>query len=327
MTASSPLTVEIIRGPAVESRHHVHAVLMDGQGKTKAVYGDARRLTFPRSTLKPLQSIALLESGAADAFKVSEDEIALAAASHNGEEIHTGRVKKWLSRIGLDETALECGAHAPYGIPCQTPFSTLHNNCSGKHTGMLTLSLFLKATPAGYTKPEHAVQKLILSTLTEVCGDSLTPACCGIDGCSAPNPAMPLENLARGFAAFMQHKNRMGGARGSACDRIFRAMAAHPDLVGGTKDRLDTVLMNTAQGKIVSKTGAEGTYIAVIPGKDTVLALKTEDGAARAGQAALYGLLEKYKLADDAVMDAIRPLALPVIKNWRGLETGKTQVL
>ncbi len=327
MTHNPPLTVDVTRGSAVESRHRVNAVLMDGRGNIKAVYGDAQRLTFPRSSLKPLQTIALLESGAADAFAVSENEIALASASHNGEAIHTVPVKSWLARLGLDETALECGGHAPYGAPCQLPFSALHNNCSGKHTGMLTLALFLKAPIVGYTNPEHPVQQMILSTLTEMCGAKLTPACCGIDGCSAPNPAMPLENLARGFSAFMQQQNSPSGKRGDACRRIFQAMARHPDLVGGTEGRLDTVLMRAAQGKIVSKTGAEGTYIAILPEHDTVLALKTEDGAARAGQAALYGLFEKHKLADSAVLDAMRPLALPVLKNWRGLETGRTNVL
>lgn len=319
MITGAPLVVEVIRGASVESRHHVHAVLMDGQGKTKAVYGDARRLTFPRSTLKPLQSIALIESGAADAYGVSENEIALASASHNGEERHVVPVTRWLERLGLDATALECGAHAPYGAPCQ-PASPQHNNCSGKHTGMLTLTLFLKVPTAGYTKFDHPVQKMILSTLSDICGTSLTPACCGIDGCSAPNPGMPLENLARGFSAFMNQENK-------TYRRIFQAMTRHPDLVGGSEGRLDSNLMEAAKGKILAKTGAEGTYIAVIPGEDTVLALKTEDGAARAGQAALYGLFEKHKLADSAVLDAMRPLALPVIKNWRGLETGFIRVL
>lgn len=319
MTSNTPLTIGVTRGDnVVESRHHVHAVLMDGQGKIKEVYGDAKLLTFPRSTLKPLQAIPLIESGAADNFKLTDAEIALAAASHSGEEKHTSAVNNWLERIGLEAGWLECGPHAPYSAPNQ-PVSTLANNCSGKHAGMISIAWFLKIPVNGYTKPAHAVQQRILATLTEMCGSELTPAICGIDGCSAPNPAMPLENLARGFAAFMQQQK-------PAHQRIFQAMTQHPDLVGG-KGRLDTVLMQAAQGKIVSKTGAEGVYIAVIPGQDTVIALKAEDGASRAAQAALYGLLEKHQLADSTVLDAIRPLALPVLKNWRSLETGKVVIL
>jgi L-asparaginase II len=325
MTSHSPLVVNVIRGATVESRHHVHAVLMDSKGKTKAVYGDAQRIMFPRSTLKPLQTIALIESGAADAFQVGEDEIALASASHNGEDKHTVPVSKWLARIGLSMDALECGAHAPYGSPCQ-PASPLHNNCSGKHTGMLTLSLFLKAPSGGYTQFDHPAQKLILSTLTDLCGAELTPAVCGIDGCSAPNPVMRLENLARGFASFLQLQNGTS-ARAKACQRIFKAMVNHPTLVGGSVDRLDSLTMEAAAGKILAKTGAEGTYIAVIPEKDTVLALKTEDGAGRAGQAALFALLQKHNLTDAKVLETIKPLALPTIKNWRKLETGHLEVL
>jgi L-asparaginase II len=163
------------------------------------------------------------------------------------------------------------------------------------------------------------VQQKILAAISELCGSELTPAICGVDGCSAPNPAMPLENLARGFAAFMRQEK-------PAHRRIFQAMAQHPDLVGGT-GRLDTALMQAAEGKIVSKTGAEGVYIAMIPELDTAIALKAEDGASRAAQAALYGLLEKHQLADSAVLDAIRPLTLPVLKNWRSIVTGKVVVL
>ena len=309
----SALTVEVTRGASVESRHFVHAVLMNGNEELQAVYGDAARLTFPRSTLKPLQTIALIESGAAEAYNLSDAEIALACASHSGEAQHVAAVAKWLKRLGLDETALECGAHSPYGEPGKAG-TVLHNNCSGKHAGMLTLALFLKVPLKGYTNPEHPVQQEILKKISAMCGAELTPACCGIDGCSAPNPAMPLENMARGFAKLMQQKK-------PAHKRIFEAMTNYPQLIGG-QERLDTILMQAAEGKILSKTGAEGSYIALIPEKDTIIALKAEDGAGRAAQAALYALLEKHGLANAKVLSAIRPLALPVLKNWRNIETG-----
>ena len=318
-----PLFVEVTRGSAVESRHAVHAVLMDGRGILTSVFGNPERPTFPRSCIKPLQSLALVETGAADAFNLSEAELALACASHSGEDKHTMAVAAWLDRLGLDESALECGAHAPYASSLLPP-GVLCNNCSGKHAGMVTLSFFLKTPHMGYTYTGHPVQQAILSAVGDMCGVRINPLSCGIDGCSAPNPLLPLKNIARGFATFMNPQN-LSPERTAACRRLFQAMLKHPDLVGGT-GRLDTILMGAAKEKILSKTGAEGVYACVIPDKDTVIVLKAEDGAARASQAALYALLEKYRLAEIAVLDAIRPLALPPQKNWRGTETGMIKV-
>ena len=320
----APLTVAITRGAIDESLHRVHAVVMQGDGKTAAIYGDAARVIYPRSTLKPLQAIALVESGAAAAFGVSDAELALACASHSGEDIHVQTAAAWLQRIGFDETHLDCGAHAPYADGCK-PACILCNNCSGKHTGMLTLAKFLDVSAAGYLDTAHPVQDMILSTVAEMCGITRHPADCGIDGCSAHNPAMPLTALALGFEAFMR-ADKSCFRRGSACRHLYQAMTDHPLLVGGSKNRLDTVLMQTANGAIMSKTGAEGCYIAVIPAKDTVIALKAEDGAQRAAQAALYTLLAKHALADEKVLTAIRPLCLPDIRNWQGTQTGALYV-
>jgi L-asparaginase II len=310
---SDPVAVEVVRGPAVESAHRVHAVVADGDGAVKAVYGDAARAVFPRSSIKPLQAVALVESGAAEAFRVSDEELALACASHAGEERHVKGVAAWLSRLGLSEKDLECGAHAPVADPC-APASALANNCSGKHAGMLTLGLFLKSPTAGYVKLDHPVQQKILRTMSEMCGVPLPPSACCIDGCSAPNPSMPLQALARGFARFMRGEP-------PACRRLYQAMTQNPGLVGG-EGRADTLLMRAARGKIMSKGGAEGVHVAVIPDQDTVIALKAEDGAGRASQAALYLLLEKLRLADSAVLEALKPVALPVMRNWRETEVG-----
>jgi L-asparaginase II len=178
--------------------------------------------------------------------------------------------------------------------------------------------------PGGYTNPTHPAQQKILKAVGEICGVGITPAACGIDGCSAPNPSLPLSAIARGFAAFMSRKN-LAPARAAACQRLYKAMTSHPDLVGGT-GRLDTVLMEAAQGKLLSKTGAEGVYACIAPGKDLALVLKAEDGAARAAQAALYALLEKFDMADGTVLKAIRSIAQPVLKNWRGAEVGVIRV-
>ena len=322
MTAQS-LTVELWRGPAVESRHEIHAVLMDGAGKVKAAYGDAGRATFPRSSLKPLQAIALMETGAAAEYNLSNAEIALACASHSGEQNHVLTAANWLARIGLDENALECGAHAPYASSC-SPETILSNNCSGKHTGMLTLCRHMKQGHAGYTEFNHPAQHKIMTTVGEMCGVTVTRATCGIDGCSAPNPIMPLSALATGFAHFMK-PDSLGIARGTACRHLYQAMVEHPELVGGT-GRLDTVLMKAAGGKLMCKIGGEGVYACVIPGHDTVIALKAEDGHIRAAQAGLFAILEKHALADAQVLDAARATALPVQKNWRGTEVGTIRV-
>jgi L-asparaginase II len=323
MKHPAPLFVEVTRGAAVESRHAVHAVLMDGRGEITSVFGDAQRPTYPRSCIKPLQSLALVESGAADHFNVSETELALACASHSGEEKHTSAIAGWLGRLGLDVGCLECGAHAPTAHPSSPP-AVLCNNCSGKHTGMVTLSFFMKTPHMGYTYTGHPVQEKILKTVGEMCGVKINPLACGIDGCSAPNPLLPLKTIARGFAAFM-NPQKLSTARTEACKRLFQAMIKHPDLVGGT-GRLDTVLMTAANGKILTKTGTEGVYACLVPELDRVIVLKAEDGSSRASQAALYALLEKYRLADAAVLDAIRPIVLPPQKNWRGTETGAIKI-
>jgi L-asparaginase II len=318
-----PLSVEVTRDPAVESRHIVHAVLMNGRQEITAVYGDPRRPTFPRSCIKPLQAVALVESGAADAYALSEIEVALACASHSGEEKHTSAVTRWLQRLGLNDNVLECGAHAPYSSPASPP-AVLCNNCSGKHAGMVTLSLYMKTQIAGYTNKAHPVQQKILQAVGEICGIDISPDSCGIDGCSAPNPLLPLENIASGFAAFMNPQH-LSTARAAACRRLFQAMTKYPDFVGGT-GRMDTVLMGAAKGRILCKVGGEGVYACIIPHMDTVIVLKAEDGASRAAQAVLYSLLEKFHLADADVLNAIRPIAIPVQKNWRGLEVGAIRV-
>lgn len=318
-----PLSVFATRGGIDESLHLVHAAVLQGSD-IAAGYGDIGLVIYPRSTLKPLQAVALVESGAAAAFGLSDAELALACASHSGEEIHVQTAANWLARIGFDEKDLGCGAHAPYADGCK-PAGVLCNNCSGKHAGMLTLAKFMEAPTEGYLDPVHPVQQMILSTLADLCGLPLSAAQCGIDGCSAPNPAMPLSALARGFAAFMR-ADKAGFRRGSACRHLYQAMTAHPLHIGGSKNRLDTVLMQAAAGRILSKTGAEGCYIAVIPEHDTVIALKAQDGAARAAQAALYALLEKHTLATAEVLAAIRPLCLPGLHNWRGMQTGDIRV-
>ena len=327
MPMPAALMIDLTRGPAVESRHAVHAVVLRS-GKTEAVYGDAARPTFPRSAIKPLQAIALIESGAADAFQLSPAEIALACASHAGEDMHTTPVGAWLKRLGLDDAALECGAHAPYHNPC-LPVGNLCNNCSGKHTGMLTLAKHLGFALSGYVDVNHPVQQKILQTVAEMCGCAITPESCGIDGCSAPNPVMTLENMAQGFASMIDPA-KLSFKRGAACARILQSMRENPLLVGGSK-RFDSAVIAESHGEIICKIGGEGVYACVVPALSTTIALKVEDGAIRAAQAALFVLLEKHgvfaalaekKLVPADLAEKLRGKALPVQRNWRGTEVG-----
>lgn len=320
---TTPLTVDIIRGPMIESHHQVHALVMTGKGKIKALHGDADRPTFPRSAIKALQAIALVESGAAEAYQVSDAELALACASHVGEKIHTDAVRTWLARIHLTEDDLECGPQVPQDTPV-APAQRICNNCSGKHTGMLTLTMFLKQPTKGYTLATHPTQEKILKTISEMSGATVTAAECGVDGCSAPAMYMPLENFARGFAAFMNPQG-LSAERALACRRIMRAVFDNPDMVHGT-GKMDSVLMRASKGRIFAKGGAEGVYVLLTPEQDTVIVLKCEDGNMRATQAAVYHMLEKYGLADKETLAALQPLALPPIKNWEKAETGFVRV-
>lgn len=318
-----PLTVDIIRGPMVESRHSVHALLMNGKGAITALYGDAGRQTFPRSAIKALQALPLVESGAAEAYHVTDREMALACASHIAEDRHVDAVRDWLARLQLSEDDLECG---PQPQPDKTGITPrrICNNCSGKHTGMLTLALFLKAPTKGYTDPLHPVQQKILAAISEMSGAAVTAAECGVDGCSAPAMFMPLKNLARAFAAFMNPQG-LSAERALACRRLLRAATENAGLIQGS-GKMDTVLMESARGRLFCKGGAEGVYVLIAPDHDTVAVFKCEDGNMRATQAAVYHILEKYGLADADTLKAIRPIALPAIRNWAGAETGYIRI-
>ncbi len=328
---AAPFQIEVTRGPAVESRHRVACAVVDAAGATVAAWGDVERPVYPRSSLKPLQALPLVESGAADAHAVSERELSLACASHNGEAAHLDTVGAWLDRIGLGVEDLECGPQWPRreddlhdlvragGAPTRAD-----NNCSGKHTGMLTTALHMGVPTAGYTKLDHPVQRAIFAAIGEIADCDLADAPVGIDGCSAPNPGMPLHNLALAFARFAA-PDGLPPERAAACRRIAKAMSAEPFMVAGT-GRLCTALMESAAGRIVAKTGAEGVFIAALPEQGLGVALKAEDGATRAAQAGLAAVLDRLGMLNDAVQTAIAAYTTPPLTNWDGLEIGEVRI-
>ena len=322
MELGAPL-VEIWRGDLLESLHHGHAVICGPDGQVMEAWGKADLPIFPRSSSKMIQALPLLTSGAADAHGLGTEHFALACASHQGAAIHREHVTAWLADLGLAESALRCGPQAPQDIeerdrlittsesPCQ-----IHNNCSGKHTGFLTLGKHLGAGPE-YLEISHPVQLAAREAFEETTGEE-SPTW-AIDGCSAPNFATSLMGLARAMAAFATAHEREDAAS-KAMVRLREAMMTHPDLVAG-ETRACTELMRAAPG-VALKTGAEGVFTAIISEKGLGIALKITDGTTRAAEAAITALLGRL-----GVLDLAHPAAqtrLGPITNWRGLVTGYT---
>ena len=311
---------ELWRGGRVESVHLGHAVVVGADGQVAESWGDPAAVIFPRSSCKMLQALPLLETGAGAAL--SERQVALACASHQGAAIHTDMVARWLADLGMSEADLRCGSHWPADTdardgliragdqPCQ-----IHNNCSGKHAGFLTLNRHLGGDPE-YVDPAHPVQKAALAAFEEVTGE--TSPGYGIDGCSAPNFATSVEGLARAMAAFATATET--DARGRAMVRLRGAMAAHPELVAG-EGRACTELMRAMGGRVAIKTGAEAVFVAIVPEKQVGIALKIVDGGTRAAELAIAALLVRLGVLDRD-HPATRARLDVVQRNWRGLETG-----
>ena len=311
----NPILVELTRGDLVESVHRGAVAVADADGAIRLALGDIDSPVYPRSSLKPIQALPLVESGAADAFGLSDEEVALACASHSGEPMHVSRVAAWLERIGCREAELACGPQPPRYQPALEEMlrsgekpTKLHNNCSGKHTGFLTLAKHLKAPAEGYVDVAHPVQQAVLASLAKLSG-VIDPAW-GVDGCAAPNFALPLAAFARALA-------QIAGRRTVGAGRILRAMMSHPELVGGT-GRSCTALMRAAHGKAAVKVGAEGVYAAMLPEPGLGIAIKIDDGAARASETAIAAIL-----AGLGVIDAGMELVRGPLLNTRGDAVGE----
>ncbi len=283
----------LIRGDLEEGCHRGHAVICDAGGSIVEAWGDPGHLIYPRSSCKMLQALPLVESGAAEAAGLGSEHLALACASHQGADIHHSRVRKWLHGLGLDEPDLRCGSQPP-GDPKdraalreagEAP-DQCHNNCSGKHAGFLTLNSRLDGG-SEYIDVDHPVQIAVRQAFEEMTGE--TSPGFGIDGCSAPNFACSLKGLALAMAR-MAAPQDLGRARAEASRALVRAMGTHPLLIAG-EGRACTELVTAMRGKVVIKTGAEAVFAAILPEQGLGLALKIEDGATRASEAAMAALL------------------------------------
>ncbi|MFT7474700.1 MAG: L-asparaginase II [Verrucomicrobiales bacterium] len=321
MSSSAPLRVVLSRDSA-ESEHLVDVAIVDEHGLVGS-HGSADRPVIPRSAIKPIQVLPLVRTGAAAAFKVTDEELALGAASHSGEEAHIEAVEAWLARIGLDPSALECGAADPISddayeqhIRAGGTKAPILSCCSGKHTGFLTIAQHLGVDPAGYVERDHPVQQLIIDVVAEFTGVDLESMSSGIDGCGIPTFALPLHALARSMATLVRP---LGDANTvSAAKTVSSALAENPYWISGT-DRQEMRLADAALEPLVSKTGAEGVFMAALPDRGIGIALKARDGARRGADMAMFAVLE--------TLGATTPgLAIHDVTNAAGTVVGTMQV-
>jgi L-asparaginase II len=327
---ANPVLVEVIRGPLAESRHRGAVAVSDAEGHSIFTLGDVAAPVFPRSAVKALQALPLIEQGAADRFSLSDEELALACASHSGEAAHVAAVERMLAKAGLKPSDLRCGAHWPIeqaaaaAVARSGAPSPLHNNCSGKHAGFLCVARALGVDHGDYWRPEHPVQRMVRSVLEDFTGAALGEASCAIDGCSVPTWAVPLRNLAHGFAKFGTGLG-ISAERARAGAQLRQACANKPWYVAGT-GRFCTEVMQLFGERAFVKTGAEGVYCAALPRQGLGIALKCDDGAGRAAQAIMASVLARFLPLTASERAALSRFVAPSLRNWNGFEVGAIRI-
>jgi L-asparaginase II len=299
---------------------------MDADGGKVLALGDVAKPVYPRSAVKALQALPLIETGAADRYGLGAEALALACASHSGEPGHVATAARMLELAGLDEGALKCGAHWPIHQPSAQALAraggtagAIHNNCSGKHAGFLCVACAIDADRAHYIEAAHPVQRLVKATMEDLTGAALSQDVCATDGCSVPTWALPLAALAQGFARFGSGVG-LPPARAQAAARLREACAAHPWHVAGT-GRFCTAVMQRFGARVFVKTGAEGVYCAALPDEGLGVAVKCDDGAGRAAEMMIAATLARFLTrAEDAA--ALEPFLRPAVRNWNGIVVG-----
>ncbi|MGO4640493.1 asparaginase [Mesorhizobium sp. 2RAF45] len=324
---ANPVLIEVLRGAIVESAHRGTVAVFDADGKPVLEIGDTSKPVFPRSAVKAIQALPLVETGAADAYGFGNRELALACASHSGEPEHVELARSMLARAGLDGSALECGAHWPSNHAAEIALAraggspnALHNNCSGKHSGFLCTCVHSGIAHSGYVKAGHALQEMVRDAMQSVTGAVHGADERATDGCSIPTYAVPLRSFALGFAR-MATTNGFGPERAKAAKRLLAACMAEPFFVAGT-GREDVALMEAAPGRIFAKGGAEGVHCAAIPELGLGIALKCDDGAHRASEAMVAAVLAKLLRADQALAAKLTELANAPIQSRIGAKVG-----
>jgi L-asparaginase II len=326
----NPVLVEATRGNEVESRHRGAVSVVDAEGASVLAIGDVECRVFPRSAVKALQALPLVEGGFAEKLRLSDAEIALACASHSGQAEHVAAAASVLRKAGQPPGCLECGSHWPLNEEAarslaasgQQP-SALHNNCSGKHAGFVCLACGLGVDPQGYVRPEHPVQQAVRAALEDLTGASHAPEARGTDGCSIPTYAVPLPSLAFAFAKF---GSGLGISKGCvrAAERIRHAVAKHPLMVAGT-GRFDTLVMERFGERVFVKTGAEGVHCAALPELGYGVALKCDDGAKRGAEAVMAGVIARFLKLDENDRRFLEGFVRKPISNWNGIRVGEVR--
>lgn len=304
---NNPVLVQTCRGDLIENHHRGAYVVVDTDGDVLAAAGNFQSIIYARSSLKPINVLAMITSGAADALSVTDQEIVLACASHNGDDIHVNLVREWLERLGLSYHDLECGIHAPMGKSAnkalraagQNP-TALHNACSGKHAGFMTLAKHMGYPIKGYSHMGSATQEHVMSVAAEILGIDKNTAPRGVDGCCIPMMGMSILNLAKGMARLANPYGVSDGLR-LACERVTRSVQAHPELIAGT-GRFCTDVISLTDGEVLVKMGADGVFAGWIPSKKWGIALKIDDGNLKAAEVAMAALLKQLKLIPNPEM-------------------------
>jgi L-asparaginase II len=318
--------IKVYRGAHVESTHAVHVAVVDAAGKLLYAHGNPDRPTFPRSSLKPLQAVPVVETGAADAFGFRPEHLALCCASHNGEPLQRERVLEMLAKAGLEERHLKCGTHVPKDAESWRKLvregkelTPVYSNCSGKHAGMLATAVHMKEDVGTYHRLEHPVQQRILQVVSRFCAVPAERIETGVDGCGVPVHLLPLRAIALGFARLAAPD--AAGTDAAAVRRITGAMTAHPDMVAGAR-RLDTDLMRAYRGRLVSKAGAEAVQCIGDLERGIGIAVKVEDGGTRALDAAAMSVLRQLGIGGEDIFAELKSYAEPVVENMHGEPVG-----
>lgn len=316
--------IEVVRGGQVESRHPVHVAVVDARGGLVAWNGDPEAVTFYRSAAKPIQALPLVEEGVVDRFGLTSEELALCCASHEGEDAHVAGARSILAKAGLDEELLACGPHPPFSEEAARALvergerpGRVHNNCSGKHAGMLALAVAMGWDPIGYHRAGHPVQERMRREVSRWSGVPEPDIGEAVDGCGVMCFSVPLRAMARSFARFAAAADE-----GQTPARIVSAMTGHPFMVGGT-GRACTMVMERSRDAAFVKLGAEGVYGAGLPSRGLGVAIKVADGARRAVEVALVRVLEILGVLDAEDLDALDRFRRPTVRNTRGEAVGE----
>ena len=324
------LEVVVRRGELREASHRLELAASDRDGRLAMASAHPRLVTTYRSAAKPFQLLPLVERGHAERWGLTDEELAVMAASHAGTEYHVGLVTGILERLGLDASHLACGYHDPYDTDARDrlvasggPRSALYNNCSGKHAGMLCLALSEGWPVAGYHRADHPVQRLMHRTVAEMSWLETDAVGWAIDGCNVPVWALPLADMARAYARFAT-ADPSGDARERSLARIRNAMARHPVATGG-KGRFSSDLMEATRGRLVVKGGAEGLECVALPERGLGLAIKCEDGQARGVAPAVIAALEALEVLDAGELARLEPWRRPLLRNFAGTEVGRIE--